>query len=122
MWYNYSQMIGENIRQKLKEKKVSTAELSRKAGIPVSTLYCYVNNTRMPSAGALKKIADALNTTVDELLKEPEPVYPATDELRRNPTAGFVFDKGDFYDKLNPEGKKLLEGILQMLKQGYEKK
>jgi transcriptional regulator with XRE-family HTH domain len=121
MRYNYNQMIGENIKQKAKEKRITIAELSRKAKVPAPTLYTYTNNTRMPSAGNLKKIADALNATTDELLKEPEPVYPATAELRRNPTAGFVFNKDDFYDRLNPEGKKMLEAILQTLKQQYKK-
>jgi len=112
-------MIGENIRQKLKEKKVSTAELSRKAGIPVSTLYCYVNNTRMPSAGALKKIADSFNTTVDELLKEPQPLYPSTDEFRNAPGADAMFIKNGFYDRMTPEDKEMLESVLQNIKKRY---
>lgn len=115
-------MIGENIKRKLKERGVSIAELSRRSGVPAPTLYTYTGNTRMPSARALKKIADGLNTTVDELLKEPEPVYPATDELRRNPSARFVFDKGDFYDSLNPAGKRMLEAFLRALKEGDKEK
>jgi len=123
MWemrYNYIQMIGDNIKQKLKERRMHVAELSQKTGIPASTLYSYTSNVGTPSAKAIKKIADALNTTADDLLKEPEPLYHTTDEFRRAPGAIAMFVKDGFYDRMPPEDKKMLETFLQGLKARYD--
>lgn len=98
------------------------SELSKKTGIPASTLYSYTGNVGTPSAIALKKIADALNTTTDELLKEPEMLYPVTNELRGAPGADAMFAKAGFYDRMTSEDKKMLETFLQGLKARYDVK
>jgi transcriptional regulator with XRE-family HTH domain len=113
-------MIGENIKRKLKERRMHVSELSKKTGIPASTLYSYTGNVGTPSAKAIKKIADALNTSTDELLKESEAAYPTTDELRGAPGASAMFVKDGFYDRMTPEDKKLLEKFLECLKDRYK--
>ena len=113
-------MIGENIKRKLKERRMHVSELSKKTGIPASTLYSYTGNIGTPSAVAIKKIADALNTTTDELLKEPETIYPITDEFRGAPGADAMFVKDGFYDRMTPEDKKMLETFLRGLKARYD--
>ncbi len=63
-------MIGENIKKIRKKKNISQDKLSKLADITHTTLAkieAGINSN--PTIKTLKKIADALNVTVDELLK-----------------------------------------------------
>lgn len=101
----------------------SINELAKKCELSYPTAWGIINGrVKNPSIETLKKIAVVVRLTVNELSKEPEPTYPATNELRRNPSAEFIFEKGDFYDSLNPAGKKLLEAVLRAIKEGNEEK
>lgn len=58
------QYIGKKIR---KEKGMSRQELANISGISYQTLYQWESGLREPNVRQLKKVADALNTTIDSL-------------------------------------------------------
>lgn len=66
------------------------AELSQRTGIPASTLYSYTSNVGMPSAKAIKKIADAFNTTTDALLKEEIPAANVPSAIQPSGKEGII--------------------------------
>lgn len=60
--------IGNQIKKLRTEKGYTQKEMSVKTGIPYSTYSNYENNNREPNAAQLKKIAAALNISIQELL------------------------------------------------------
>ena len=61
--------LGENIRQILHDKWMSQAELARATGVDCTTISKLISGSRAnPSVELVKKIADALGVTVDELI------------------------------------------------------
>lgn len=61
--------LGENIRQILHDKWMSQAELARATGVDCTTISKLISGSRSnPSVELVKKIADALGVTVDELI------------------------------------------------------
>lgn len=63
-----SDIIVNNIRNIREERGLSRAELSRLSGVPLRTLENWENKVRTPhDIEQLKKIADVLNVTIDEL-------------------------------------------------------
>ena len=61
--------LGENIRQILHDKWMSQAELARATGVDRTTISKLISGSRAnPSVELVKKIADALGVTVDELI------------------------------------------------------
>ncbi len=57
------------ISQVRKEKKVSGAELSRRANIPKTTLYELENEIRSPRLDQLERIAIALGCKINDLFE-----------------------------------------------------
>lgn len=57
------------ISQVRKEKKVSGAELSRRANIPKTTLYELENEIRSPRLDQLERIAIALGCKISDLFE-----------------------------------------------------
>lgn len=51
--------------------KMSDTEVSTAAGVPRATISDWKLGKTTPKVDKLKKIADALGVTVDELIKEP---------------------------------------------------
>ena len=61
--------LGEKIKKLRNEKDLTQEELARKAEIPYATLMKIENEqVKNPTVGTLKKIADALEVTVDYFL------------------------------------------------------
>ena len=60
-------MLGK-IMSKCKERGITLAELERKAGLTNRTIYRWDENK--PSIDKVLSVANALEVTVDELLKE----------------------------------------------------
>lgn len=61
--------LGENIKQILHDKWMSQAELARTTGVDHTTISKLISGSRSnPSVELVKKIADALGVTVDELI------------------------------------------------------
>jgi transcriptional regulator with XRE-family HTH domain len=63
--------IAANIRQELKRKRWRAADLSRHTGLPYTTIAFVLNARSTPGTYILKKIALALETTMDHLTAEP---------------------------------------------------
>lgn len=60
--------LGKRIVQLRKEKSMSQSDLAKKAGVSYAQIGRYEIKGSQPPAEVLKKIADALNTTVDYLV------------------------------------------------------
>lgn len=73
--------ISANVKALLAERGMSQAELSRKTGDLEMTISQLVRGIQCPSAALLARVAEALDTTADDLLAEPEPKKP--DKHRR---------------------------------------
>jgi transcriptional regulator with XRE-family HTH domain len=64
-------MLKDNVKRFRKEKKLSQEELAKEAGITYTTLAKIEsgNNTN-PTVKTIQKIAQALDVTIDDLMKE----------------------------------------------------
>lgn len=71
--------IGEKIKQKRKEHKMSQRELAAKLEIPYSTLANYENNHREPKLEQLTKIAAALECSPVDLLDDNADMFQKWD-------------------------------------------
>lgn len=58
----------ENIKQECRKKHMTVFDLEKAAGLPFNTVTRWGKTS--PSVDKVKKAADALQVTVDELLKE----------------------------------------------------
>lgn len=75
------------LRKTREDKGLSQADLAEKAGMQPSAISHFEAGRRSPSFDNLKRLADALNVTIDFLLgrqREPQPAGPAADQLFRN--------------------------------------
>ena len=63
-------MIGDNIKQLMKENGYTQKQLAVRSQCTESAISRYVNNEREPSIKILKKLAISLGVTVDELIKD----------------------------------------------------
>ena len=61
--------FGINLKRKRIEKGMSQEELGKKVGSTTVSICRYERNQRIPMVDVAFKLADALGTTVDELLK-----------------------------------------------------
>ena len=61
-------MLLHNIKRKCEEQGLSLRQLSIMAGLEDSGIYKW--DSSIPSVDRVAKVAEALGTTVDELLKE----------------------------------------------------
>ena len=64
--------LGDKIKIVRQQKKMSQNELAELSGVMQKNISRYEQDTSVPSATALKKIADALGVTADYLLGENE--------------------------------------------------
>ena len=72
-------MLGARIK-KLRKGKFSQAELAERLGVHEMTVRRWENTDRQPTADALQKLAQALNTTTGYLLGETDdPAKPGTE-------------------------------------------
>ena len=61
--------MGTRISELLEKKKMTQKQLSDKAGITEAAISLYIRGERTPRANVLNKLAEALDTTTDYLLK-----------------------------------------------------
>lgn len=61
--------MGTRIAELLDQKKMTQKQLSVKAGITEAAISLYIRGERTPRASVLNKLAEALDTTTDYLLK-----------------------------------------------------
>lgn len=64
--------LGRNLHRLLYRKKMTKTELGEKVGVSQSMISYIVLGRKRPSAETLEKIANVLDTTVDELVKGKE--------------------------------------------------
>ena len=64
--------IGDKITALRKAKKISQADLAKEAGVSREIIGRYERNEVSPSVDVAKKIADALDVTLDYLVKDAE--------------------------------------------------
>lgn len=60
--------MNENIKELLEKKKITQAELAEAAGTSQAFISNMLKGYKTPSVATLKRIADYLNVTVDELI------------------------------------------------------
>lgn len=66
-------MVGDIIKQRMEDKKISIYALSKKSEVAYATLHDIISGkSTNPRVGTLIKIADALNQDVQALVKEDE--------------------------------------------------
>lgn len=100
--------VGENIKEKRKEKYLSQNQLAKRAGIAQATLSAIESSTKSPAVDTVEKLAAALECPMSELLGE-------------NAGQVFLSDRQkyllDLFEQLNDSGKNFLlqqaESILQ---------
>lgn len=59
----------ENLKNLLKERNITQAELSRKLNVDRSSITNYIKGNREPNLEQLEKIKNALACSYDDLLK-----------------------------------------------------
>ena len=104
------EIFSQRLRKAREDKKLSQTELAEKAGFQPSAISHFETGKRSPSFANLKKLADALEVTVDYLLgraEEPQNQGLAAEVLFRD------------FGKLSLEDQKT---IAQMTKLLAEKK
>lgn len=72
---NKQNKIGEikmSIKLKRKNSNLSQVELAEKIGVKQNTISQWENGLRKPDLCSLKKLSEALNCTIDELIEENE--------------------------------------------------
>lgn len=60
----------EKIKNLMSAQKVTQAELARVAGTSQAFISFVMDGTKMPSVAVLKRIADRLGVTMDELVRD----------------------------------------------------
>ncbi len=79
--------FGDRLRKERDAKKLSQAELADKTGFQPSAISHFESGRRSPSFDNLKRLADALNVTIDYLIgrkSEPTTAGPAAEQLFRD--------------------------------------
>lgn len=68
----YKEKFSKNLKQLLRENKLSLTKLSREINVPQNTMSYYINNIREIRIENLCKIADYFDITLDELCGREE--------------------------------------------------
>lgn len=122
--------FGEMLSALLKERKMSVAELSRRTGINQNTLYSYLRRgSRRPDPVYLGAIADALGTTISQLLDVDVPenlaeaasdneLWELREALRRNPEMRTLFSVSK---TATPDQLRQTIAIIEALKKSNDK-
>ena len=85
-------VFGSRLSEKLAELRISQADLCRLTGLASSMISHYCNGQRIPSVPTAIKIAEALNTTIEELA-----LYPPSKAESPNTANLFVGENGVTY-------------------------
>lgn len=72
--------LPENVRKRRKQFRLSQADLSRKSGVPQTTISAIETGARSPTAETIVMLARGLECSVDDLLD-------STQEENKNPIA-----------------------------------
>lgn len=100
--------ISSRLKEMLDAQNITQKKLSELTGITESAISHYINGTRIPRGMNLIKIANALKTTTDDLLREEgdyenELIY-AKSLIARNASKMTLQEKMDFIALITNEG------------------
>ena len=80
--------LPDRIRQARDARQLTQVQLAERAGLPPATISHFETGIRTPGTSTLRRLADALEVTVDYLLgrAEPTPSGPDAEVIFRNLT------------------------------------
>lgn len=115
--------MGEKIKQKRKEAGLSQTELGEKVGyVSKSTLSHIEKGKRDISTPQLKKIAKALNVSVDYLLENENDDYIVFNyHFSQDEARAMVKKISKYYSQLNQENQKVAENYIKFLLENQNK-
>lgn len=103
-------MNGERLRELRKKSGLTQTQLGKLVNISNVSISGYENNTRLPDADVLSKIADVLNTTTDYLLDRTN--SPEKDFTKINDAQFLFFEK----ENLTSEDEDYLKLMVETMK------
>lgn len=110
------QNIGEKLKRIREEKKLTQRELAMKMGVSASTVGMYEQGRRVPDAEALRRMADALDVSVDALMRDKsETVDEFIESMRKSLAAG-----GDVMFNGEPLSKEDIDAVVEAMKLGAQ--
>lgn len=71
-------MFEKNLKNRMKEAKLTAAELSRRTGISKAAISQYLSGINRPCGARASKLADVLGCTVIDLFSDAEPAASPT--------------------------------------------
>ncbi|WP_422122896.1 helix-turn-helix domain-containing protein [Planococcus sp. X10-3] len=74
--------IGEKIKTKRNEKRMTQQELADKIGVSYTTVSLYESNSRKPSFKALARIADVFDVSTAYFFEEEDPSEAKRDKVK----------------------------------------
>ncbi|MBQ0050837.1 MAG: helix-turn-helix transcriptional regulator [Treponema sp.] len=78
---SYQEAFIKNLKTARKEKNISQAKLAELCNVSTGTIGNIECGKAEPSFGLLFVLADALETTASDLIKEPKNITPRSEEL-----------------------------------------
>lgn len=87
-----------NMRELRKQKGLTMKELGKAVGVAESTISLYENGKHEPDLTTMKRIADVLEVSIDELIDYKtdetidEEIYAIRDRYRSDPAFRLLFD------------------------------
>lgn len=103
--------VSLRIREVMKEKRISSKELSERIGLTPVTISFIINGKTNPSLDTISRMADALEVPIWQLFVAPIDVSPS--DFSAFVRSGGVYYHADTLDEL--------EGIVKVLKRGDSK-
>jgi transcriptional regulator with XRE-family HTH domain len=85
-----SLVLKSRLKELLRSKAVTAAELSRRSGVPKQVLSIWLTGVEPRKLSHLKRVANALGVTVDELC------FPSQSESKKDPTPPCDWIEGVF--------------------------
>lgn len=105
------------MRELRKERRLTMKELGKAVGVSESTISLYETGKHEPDLETMKRIADVLEVTIDELIGRPTPEieedsWSLRERLRRDPDYRMLFDAAD---RASPEHLRAAAAMLKAL-------
>ena len=110
--------FNENLKNARERKGISQKEMSENIGVAKSTYSLYESGNREPNVQTIKKIADILNVSADELLGINEeynqqlPIIPKNESLQSKKLSTPEYRIIEKYRGLDRHGQKIVDFIL----------
>src|SRR5205085_11846805 len=107
------QIVADRIRQLIEQSRLTQAQVAAKSGLTPAAISHFVTGQRTPGTSAVRRLADALNASVEYILgRDEEPKVSG-------PTAGVIFRNAR---ELSDDSLELLADFSQTLVEREKKK